>query len=149
MEGLEAERVTFSSSIVGKMAKFEFTFTPALRPEDPPFDYEIVTGFASGHLMSRAAVEEAYKNDNFKHEYYGVRIDVPVNVIELGVEFPAGFKAAELGATALYGKTEIVAEAEAARAAKALQHPSELQAKIRIEDPLLSYIYAIHWMPAA
>ena len=145
MSGLPKERINFRSLVKGRAGHFEFSFAPPLKSNDPPFDYTVEVTFERGMLMTRAAIEDQYKDDAFKEEYYGIRVDIPVAALELEVAFPPGFQP-RIGGTALYGDTEIVADAEAARVAGAVE-PTSAGAKVRLEQPLLSYVYAIHWLP--
>ena len=145
MAGLPKDRVSFKSLVKGRAGQFEFSFAPPLKSDDPPFEYTVEVSFERGTLMTRAAIEQQYKDDAFREEYYGIRVDIPVAALELEVVFPPGFQP-RVGGTALYGDTEIVADAEGARVAKAVQQTSA-GAKVRLEQPLLSYVYAIHWMP--
>lgn len=145
--GLAPERVGFTGTTKENAGWFEFSFSPALTPADPPFQFTIDSDFTAGFLMMRAAVVQKYQNDAFNEEYYGVRVDIPVDAVEIEVQFPERFDA-EVSAAALRGSTEIKVAEETARVAKQLVRKGSV-ATLRVEEPVLSYLYVIHWMPAA
>jgi hypothetical protein len=108
-------------------------------------DFVISATFAKAFQMSRKEVSQAYRNDDFKHEYHASIIDIPITVLELKVTFPESFEV-KFHSVVFYGDSEIIAEQETRAIAGALEASSQ-SASLRIENPKLALQYAIYWIP--
>ena len=124
---------------------FKLTFEPPLKPADPPVAFAVAATFDGLHKMTRAEVKRAYQKDLFRNESSSLEVTVPVDHVELSVQFPAGFEA-DVFPAAFYAKTEVIAYEELARVRKGFKYEGG-KAELAVEKPVLTYVYAIGWMP--
>lgn len=139
------DRVNFVSTAAGNRGYFTLTLDPPLTAADKPFEFTVDTEFAAGFLMTRRSVEKEYGDGEFHDEYYGVRVDVPVEAVKIEISFPDGFKFQE-GAAALRGKSEVPIAAESERIANRLRRKGSV-VTLDVDKPIVSYQYVVHWMP--
>jgi hypothetical protein len=141
------ERYQFDGSGAGTgVATFALQLDPPLRHDAPPVSFSVQMRFLQLHKMTRSGVKDAYRNDVFRREYSGVEINTPIHRLELEVVFPAGFEA-DVTAEVFYAGSEEIAGRESARVRPLLRYANS-KAELVVDEPALTYVYAIAWMPA-
>ena len=75
------------------MHSCEFTVESqgGLTPEDPELSFGFRAVARGAVLTTKEEVEIQYKNDAFRNEYVSSDIDVPMDLLELCVDFPASY----------------------------------------------------------
>jgi hypothetical protein len=127
-------------------ASYQIAFNrPLLHSET--VDVAVQTDFRHLHRMTRAAIEEAYRRDQFRQEYTSMTIDVPVAVLDLEVVFPDGFTPDVYGVV-FYGDSETVAEAESRSVRNTVERLTPSSFRLLIEKPQLRFQYGMYWIPA-
>jgi hypothetical protein len=124
-------------------AHFTIDITGGLAEGDPPLSLRINAEMARAHRVRRADIEASYANDKFRAEYFGIDIDLPIDVLELEVRFEP-----ELGldifASVFHSDTEDVVTKERQR----IRHDLAKQpgsAKLTVEKPKPGYTYVLYW----
>src|SRR5713101_7629734 len=96
-------------------------------------------------FMTREEVEEAYKEDLFKYEYYCAEVDTPLDELIVEVAFPRGFKV-EPHPGVFSSRGEILDGFELKRIAHGFERENN-EAKLVVRNPLVEYTYLIYWLP--
>jgi hypothetical protein len=121
--------------------KFEGGLTAKNR--EAAFGYESKVSRAL--LMTREEVEEAYKDDLFKKEYYSAEVDTPLDELVVQVQFPRGFDV-EPRPGVFSPRGEVLDEIELRRISSGFERNNNT-AELLVKDPLVEYTYLIYWLP--
>lgn len=110
--------------------------------------FEVRQRFERGFLMSRAAVDEAYGEEEWRTEYAGISVQAPTGSLYLSIAFPRSFRLRRehAGPVVFFGRGETVHDAELARISPKFQL-SGTGASLEVDDPLPGLQYAIYWTP--
>ena len=115
-----------------------------LTPNDKPLDCSIQISHRGGHLMTREEVEQAYPSGTFRNEYHRCFVEIPLDELEMEIEFPEGY-GAECFPGVFVGRSETMDDSELHRIKECFQRTGR-GAMIRVDGPLLGYSYAIYWI---
>lgn len=116
----------------------------SLTQHDPPLDYTIRGAYHRGVLMSNEAVARAYASDEFNNDYFAWDAEVPVETVELAVNFPISvFVKCFPGV--FWGQSEwFFHDLELSRVRDGFSK-SDHGGRFVIEKPTIGFRYFIYW----
>jgi len=129
----------------GKKCTFKVEVTGGLTSADPPFDFEDRTVLSKGLCVTKEEMEETYKSDEFKKEYYSYDVIFPMDLLVIEVEFPEGYRIQPYPIV-FYLYSEFVNNKELNRVKTGFQRLAT-GARFSVDKPLVGFRYAIYWIP--
>jgi len=123
---------------------YRLLVTGSLDSGDPPLSYTVETVYDHAILLSNEAVARAYAGDDFKNDYVAWEAELPVDAIELSVEFPAGIKA-KCYPGVFWGPSEWFFHNQELKRVRDGFLLCESGARFRIDKPVIGFRYFIYW----
>lgn len=123
--------------------RYRVEIAGSLLPSDPPLDFDLEVQYEHCVLMSRKAVDEAYVNEAFKRDYVAFDVEVPIDSLELKIEFPPGTDVTTYPSV-FYGWSEHPHSQELARSKSGFE-PLPSGGRFVVREPLVGFRYLIYW----
>lgn len=115
-------------------------------PRAAPQGYKLTQPFERGVCLTEEEALVAYKRDEWKTEYVGLRVGVPMNRLRILLARPASHSEASFGAVAFIEKSERPNQTETDRLRNLLKRENG-GITLTVENPSLKHTYAVWWMP--
>lgn len=126
--------------------EFTVEIQGGLSTNDPELSFGFRAVAEGAVVTTKEEMEKQYKNDAFRNEYVSSDIDVPMDVLELCVEFPPSYNVKCFPAVFI-GHSEVMIDRELQRTKDGLMMTETGGARFRVENPVLGFRYAIYWIP--
>lgn len=116
-----------------------------LTDSDPEFNWEYKLEAHSGLCITKEEMEEEYKDEIFKNEYFFFDVKEPIDTLNLEVVFPVGYEVKAFPAVFYYG-SKIINSVELQQTKEGFDE-SSINPRLIIARPKIGFRYAICWVP--
>jgi hypothetical protein len=132
-------------STTSNRCEFYVRVAGALKRGDPKLNYQYESELTKSFLMTRAEIEDAYRDNAFKNEYFAAECEIPADKLTVEVAFPRGYKAT-LYPGVFMGRSEFLHDSELQRVISGFRE-TKRGARLVVNEPLIGFSYVIYWLP--